>query len=171
LEERAERARKVEEQQSWIEANKCVRRDWREESKQWRTNTDGMLASVTKEMALGPEKEILDKLNELNILMMSEEPKSDDEEKALATLEICFSITSATGERKDKEVAQISHLKHIPTHQEGDVTFNQVYQGQSGNELVDLINPNSDPIMWEGSLLLRVDVFGERLQDINVCNY
>jgi hypothetical protein len=40
---------------------------------------------------------------------------------------------------------------------------------ESGRE--NTLWKNSDPKMWEGSLLLRVDVFGERLQDIDVCNY
>jgi hypothetical protein len=30
---------------------------------------------------------------------------------------------------------------------------------------------NCDPKMWEGSPLLLVDVFGERLQDVDVWNY
>jgi hypothetical protein len=48
LQERAERARKLEEQQSRIEDNKRVQHDWREESKEWRTNADGMLAGQSK---------------------------------------------------------------------------------------------------------------------------
>jgi hypothetical protein len=43
---------------------------------------------------------------------------------------------------KDKELYQISHLKYIPSHQIGAVIFNHVYQGCSGDELVDLSNPN-----------------------------
>jgi hypothetical protein len=93
-------------------------------------------------MALGPDKEVYEKLKELDTLMMEEEPKSDDKDKALSTLRSCFPITYGTSEAKDKEVAQILHFKYIPTHQQGDVIFKQVYQGQSGDKLVDLINPN-----------------------------
>jgi hypothetical protein len=75
--------------------------------------------------------------------MMKEKWNSREGKTLLVSLNNCFPITQQTGEVKHKELSQTSHLKYIPSHQIGEVIFNHVYyQGHSGDELVDLINPN-----------------------------
>ena len=117
------------------------------EGREWENDTDDKLASVASELELGPGKEVLEELKKLEELMMQEETYEEDEKKAMATLENCFPVTHDTGEKHDKDVAQISHLKYIPTWQEGMFINRHVYQARSidpEGEIVvlDLINPN-----------------------------
>jgi hypothetical protein len=128
------------EQTKRIEARKKIKDKWRGESKDWRTNPKDMLRGVESEMSLGPKKEVLEALNDLDETMMEEEDY--DETKVLSCLEGCFPVTASTGEVKDKAVAEVSHLKYIPTHIEGIHQNSHVYQGLTDGKLVDLINPN-----------------------------
>ncbi len=142
LQEREEKAGKHNEEQERIEDRKRCKLSWFNESKEWRTNMDGMLAGVQKEMSLGGKAEVLEQLNQLDRLMMKEDRTKDEDDKVLHTLKTCFPRTSKTGEVNDKEVSQISHLKFIPGHMLHGEIYKQVYQGRAGDELVDLINPN-----------------------------
>jgi hypothetical protein len=83
-------------------------------------------------------------LTKLEESMMKDGEDSGDEESIQATLDDCFPITATTGEEKDKQVAEISHLKYIPTHMENKDVYLQVYQGRLGRDskLVDLLNPS-----------------------------
>jgi len=118
------------------------------ESRAWQNNTLDKLQDEQQELSLGPSRQVLMKLGKLAELMMEDEEHSDDEAKAMATLNDCFPvITGETGETEDKLVSEIAYLKYIPTHQEGDVTICHHYQARSispdGEEtLAGAINAN-----------------------------
>jgi hypothetical protein len=89
----------------------------------------------------GPGQEVLEQLGELKNIMMQDMTHSDNDEKEMATLNNCFPVTEEIlGETKDKDVLQIAFLKYIPTHQQGDIIFCRVHQGQSGlaDKVLDL---------------------------------
>ena len=102
----------MEEQAARIKENKLVHAEWRDESKDWREILGGMLAGVRKQISLGPNKEVLTSFDALDAMMMDETASPSQDKDALDTLEKCFPLTSRTGERKDKEVNNISHLKY-----------------------------------------------------------
>jgi hypothetical protein len=61
------------EQTKRIEERKNIKDKWRGESKAWRTNTKDMLRGVESETFLGPKKEVLEALNDLDETMIEEE--------------------------------------------------------------------------------------------------
>ncbi len=142
--ERARKELEYDDRMAEILQNKRKRQAWLLEGKEWEQETVEKLEGVTKELSLGPSKDVLEQLEALENLMMQETTHSDDEDKALATLDNCFPITEETGETEDQEVSEIAFLKYIPTHQKGNTIFRHVYQGRSGSvsDVVDLINPN-----------------------------
>jgi hypothetical protein len=117
IEEREEQARKLEEEhEQRVEDNKRVRWEWQNESKVWRTKTAEMVAGVQKEMALRGDQHIIDRLDQVDKLLMKEKRNAGDDKNVLATLKDCFPITPSTGEVKDKALTELSHLKYIPEH-------------------------------------------------------
>jgi hypothetical protein len=127
-----------------VAQNKRKRQIWVREGQDWERNTLEKLATVTQELKRGPGKVVLNQLVKLESLLDEENRHSDDDDKAMATLNNCFPVTYETGETKDQLVSEIAYLKYIPTHQVGQVIFRHVFQGliSTNNELVDLINPN-----------------------------
>jgi hypothetical protein len=139
--------KETQESATRIRVNQGLHREWVQEGQDWARSPKKLLAGVAKELRLGPGKQVLEDLDGLQKLMMQEDKHSDNVEKALATLNNCFPVTRETGEKKDKSVTEISHLKYIPTHNESSSTIcRHVYQGrvESGcvDGVVDLLNPS-----------------------------
>jgi hypothetical protein len=86
----------------------------------WEKETEVQLEVATKELSLGPGKELLEELRKLENLMMQADKHSNDKDQVLTTLQHCFPSTDETGETKDKErCVQNSLLEIYPSPSTG----------------------------------------------------